>query len=196
MNSRLRARKTVLDSAAPLRVLRVNSDPLFFLSSTLIRNSCVHDRNALNSFSFMHLRASSTVTDGRGLTLRSLASLLCSPISALCCFALFALSHPVCFQSNTNCPFCNHFVLTTIRIGGGVGTPPLPQQLCSLLGFGFASSATLPRELSPLPSVIHCWKAAYGRDAPGTRRALSLGSGAKLSARKLGWASSEVESLV
>ena len=36
-------------------------------------------------------------------------------------FALFALSQLFSFHTNTNCPFCNPFVLITIRIAPGVG---------------------------------------------------------------------------
>ena len=35
--------------------------------------------------------------------------------------AFFALCHLLSFHTNTNCPFCNSFVLITIRIARGVG---------------------------------------------------------------------------
>src|SRR5437762_13296442 len=46
----------------------------------------------------------------------------CFSLSAFC-FALFALSYLFCFQSIPNCPSGNSFVLITIRIAGGGGTP-------------------------------------------------------------------------
>ena len=40
------------------------------------------------------------------------------PLSTV--LAHFALSYPLYFHSDTNCPFCNSFVLITIRIARGV----------------------------------------------------------------------------
>ena len=40
------------------------------------------------------------------------------------CFALFALGYPLSCHTNANCPFCNSFLLITIRIAGGVGISP------------------------------------------------------------------------
>ena len=43
------------------------------------------------------------------------------------CFSPFALGYPLYFHANTNCPFCNSFVLITIRIARGwVGAQPIP----------------------------------------------------------------------
>ena len=35
------------------------------------------------------------------------------------CFALFAPLYPLCLHADTNCPFCNPFVLINMRIAGG-----------------------------------------------------------------------------
>src|SRR5690242_4332422 len=60
---------------APLRILCapgpyvfcVNSDLFCFLSLTFLRNSCVHDRNALNSFCFKSLRTTFFTPEGWGM---------------------------------------------------------------------------------------------------------------------------------
>lgn len=103
--------------APNLCVLCVHPELPCFLSIRLLMNSCVHDRNALNSFRFRHLRTALIAMEAWGM-------ISCSNVAGLPCFALFAPCDPFSFPPNTNCPLCNSFLLITIRLAGGRGTLP------------------------------------------------------------------------
>ena len=127
---------------------RVHSSNLF---SFIHFRTQVHDRNALNPFTSIDLRATLITTEGWGLIQ---SSVLCSPVSTLFCVALFAPCYPLCFHANTNCPFCNSFLLITIRIARGVACP-LPTA-----GLKFHVNS-LPRRSAPFlsaHSVISVWR--------------------------------------
>ena len=112
---------------APLRVLCapdlcvfcVDSDLFCFLSLTFLRNSCVHDRNALNSFGFKRVHTTFSTTEGWGM----IPTLIPSP-GPLVYPELRGV--PVYFfQQLTTIKFCNTIVLITIQNDRGGGSPPL-----------------------------------------------------------------------
>jgi hypothetical protein len=68
------------------------------------------------------------------------------------CFALFAPRYPLYFHANTNCPFCNFFLLITMQIAGGWGYPLEvtnleSRQLCADSSSSFLLSAVSCRPL-------------------------------------------------
>ena len=118
MNSRRHAHKAVPELSAPLCVLHAPfsvcsvlvPDLFCFLDLTFLRNSCVPDRNALNSFRFMRVRTTFFATEGWGM----ISSLIPS---------LGSLAPLFCFQSLTTIKFCNLFALITIQNAGGWYSP-------------------------------------------------------------------------
>ena len=121
----------------PSRVVCISNSFVFNKFRTHVR-----DRNPLNSFPSNRLRTTSSAAEGWALT-------LCSLVSDLRCFAHFALCYPLSFHTNTNYPFCNSFLLITIRIARGVGTP-LPVRHLKLY---FKSLPRCPVWASPAASA-------------------------------------------
>ena len=97
--------------APGLRVLRVNFYLFCFLRLRVLRKSRAHNRNALNSFSFMRVRTAFIGTEAWGM----IPALISSPEG---------LAPVYSFQQFTTIKFCNPFALITIRIAGGGGSPP------------------------------------------------------------------------
>ena len=84
----------------------------------------VHDRNALNSFCFKGLRTTFIATEGWGGSDEGFFKFYFNSLSIFCaCVSLLAGLMLLSFHQLTTIKFSNHFVLITIRIARGRGTP-------------------------------------------------------------------------
>ena len=113
------------------RHARINSYLLCFLGLRLLRNPCVHDRNALNSFRSKHLRTTFFATEGWGM--------ISAPVASPEGFATV-----YSFQQLTTIKFCNSSVLITIQ--NARGGYPLP-----VLNLKFYFNPQSSRSLPPSP---------------------------------------------